>query len=214
MTLIKAKKIMELYGYKVLKLNENNYTTKANIFNEINKISTANTFIEKMLLCMYDRQEKDEKKIKNTTHKNFRGFNMADATVLSYLAEQFYETHKLTPAQYRLISSLLKKYHRQIFEILIELGIIKVKGRLYYFDNVAYNASEIGVKAQETAEDLLNVIKIYTLDEFVKEVIKQAEEDGGDISEDEMKYAKQIASDKYASGATITDAADAINYEI
>lgn len=214
MNLNEAKLIMEANGYKVEQLNEVNYTTKARMFAEIRKLSTANQFIEKMLLCMYNRQENDEKQNQITVHKNFRGFNQADAGTMSALAEQFYNTHRLTPVQYRLVKSLLAKYHRQVFDILQELDMIKVKGKLYYFDKNVYTASQIGAVADEAAQELIDTVKKYTLDTFTADAIKMAEEDGGVIDDEDAARAKTIASSMFASGETVEAAAAAINEEI
>lgn len=213
MTLKEALLITESNGYNVTKLNEVEYTTKAKMFGRIRTLSTANEFIEKMLLCMYNRQENDEKENRLSLHKNYRGFNQADAGTMSALAEQFYTTHRLTPAQYNLVKSLLKKYHRQTFEILQELDMIKVKGKLYYFDKNVYTASQIGVRADSAANELLDMVKIYTVDEFVKDAIKQAEEDAGALDDDELPKAKKLAADMFASGSSIIDAAAVINGE-
>lgn len=214
MTIEEATEIMNRYGYKVRRLDEVNYTTKPYIFREITRLSTANQFVEKLLLCMYNRQENDEKASRITVHRNFRGFNQADATTLSKLAEQFVETHTLTPVQYRLISSLLRKYHRQTFEIMRELGMIKVKGRLYYFDNEVYAQSQIDKKTTEAAIEMLDTVKEYDIESFTAAAIKRAEEDSGELDEEDIERAKTIASNIYSSGGTVQVAADIINQEI
>lgn len=213
MTIKEAKEIVKRAGLSYARLDEVNYTTKPHIFKEIHRLSTANQFIEKMLLCMYNRQENDERTARLTVHKNYRGFNQADASTLSSLAEQFVEHHSLTPAQYNLVSHLLKKYHRQVFDIMQELGMIKIKGRLYYFDNEVYSEGQIAEKIDDTAIQLLDMVEEFNIEDFIHFAIEHAEETGP-ISDDDLPRAKQIAADLFSTGMSVQDAGNAINDQL
>lgn len=213
-----AKRILRESGYRVKpaskSLNEVKFSNKAHVFKEINKLSTQDQFITKMLLCMYNRQVDSEKSSRATILKNFRGFNQADASILSYLAEQYIEFHQLTPVQYDIVKEMLSKYRRQMLDIMCELNLIKIDGRDYIFDDEIYNEKEIEEKVDDIAIDMLDMVDEFNVEDFVHFAIEHAEEAAGVLDEDDRKIAAKIATDMFYTGASVHTAADRINEEI
>lgn len=212
MNLTEALKIAKKYNFtafKKKKLNEDEqvkrFINKPSLFSEINKAAQTSKFIEEMLLSMYGRQEDDERKYRFTKYKNFRGFNQSDAGLMSYIAEQYIEHHKLTPEQYRVVSFTLRKYHSQIFDILKEQGIITQQGRFYYFDSRVYTEAQIEQKSDEIALNMLDEVPEFNEEDFAHFAIEHAEEEIN-ISGEDLKRARAIAFELYPTGCSVQEA--------
>lgn len=209
-----ARNILRKYGYIIKPLNEVQFSNKAHVFKEINKLSTQDNFIIKMLLCMYNRQVDNEKSSRSTVLKNYRGFNQADANILSYLAEQYIEFKKLTPMQCNIIKKMLAKYHRQLFEIMCELNLITIRGNTYIFDNEIYKEQDIEEKIDDFAIEMLDMADEFNVNDFIHFAIEHAEEENGILNDDELKHASSIAEEMFYTGASVQAAANRINEEL
>lgn len=59
-------------------------------------LTTNDKAVERAIVVLYNRQTNDEKRDKNTRHRNGRGFNGADARIGSYLAEWILKGNRLS----------------------------------------------------------------------------------------------------------------------
>jgi hypothetical protein len=75
--------------------------------------------LAELLICLYNRQTRDEQSSQYTTHLNSRGFNAYDAKFLSSVAEgSIRHGRSLTPGQCPPVRKALHKYTRQILHAL------------------------------------------------------------------------------------------------
>jgi len=79
--------------------------------------------VAKAIIQLYARQTADEQVTKDTKERNGRGFNSNDAPFLSDIAVKLprYNNH-MTPRQLAAARKMLRKYARQLLEIIEENG--------------------------------------------------------------------------------------------
>lgn len=81
-------------------------------------------FACKYLLVLYDRQTLDEKQIEQSTHQNQRGFNTADAPILSSIAEILRTGNTLLQSDKMAIGIRMPKYAQQLVPIVKDEELI------------------------------------------------------------------------------------------
>lgn len=84
------------------------------------RLSMDERFVLRALHLMFLRQTQDERVSQSTQHVNKRGFNVTDAKVLTDLATVYLSRKHLTHSQIQLAGRKLKKYSRQLLEIIHE----------------------------------------------------------------------------------------------
>ena len=70
------------------------------------------------LLRIYDRQTEDEKIHEETRDWNARGFTGVDAEILSSFVKNYKKYGKLTPKQMAIARNKMKKYWKQLLEVI------------------------------------------------------------------------------------------------
>lgn len=85
----------------------------------IKRLGESRKFVCRALILMYQRQTPDEQNIQSTTHTNHVGFNAADARLLTDLAQNLIK-RGLSDRQIDLAAKKLKKYHKQILQLISE----------------------------------------------------------------------------------------------
>src|ERR1019366_9001622 len=80
--------------------------------------------VYKMLQKLFERQTVDEQSAEFTKYVNGRGFNGADANVLSDIAKKSIQYQNLTVKQAALVARRLKKYAGQLEEIALEKQLV------------------------------------------------------------------------------------------
>lgn len=209
MQLDEALKIVKESGYEV---NEAVYQNVFNLNKKIKEYLENDKFIVVLLLGMYGRQESSEKMTRQTRFKNFRGFNQTDAGNLSFLAEKIENGEVLTRQELAFAKRRLQTYkNTQWLDVLTEMGYIEQKplpGR-----KVEYHFNESNFE-QATGVNLDSIVPEAEKD-FVAKAISLAETDNGVIDDEDLAYAKKIATELYYTGLiSPQDAADRINEEL
>lgn len=74
----------------------------------------ADDEVVKHLIFLYERQTDDELQNDSTRHANGKGFNGADAKILTSCAKFFLLRGFLTQKQRDTVAKRLKKYHKQL----------------------------------------------------------------------------------------------------
>lgn len=193
-------------------INEDTYKSTFDLNKKIKSYLGNDKFIVILLIGMYGRQESVEKLARQTRFKNFRGFNQTDAGNLSYLAEKIENGEILSKEELLFARHRLQTYkNTQWIDVLTEMGYIEKKtlpGRKieFYFNESNFET--------ETGIDLDSVVPTAEKD-FIAAALSLAEKDNGLLDDEDLKYAKKIASDLFYSGLiSPQDAADRINEEI
>ena len=152
-----------------------------------------------------------KKKNRQTSTKNYKGFNQTDASYLSVLAEKVENGETLTPRELKFIKLRLKTYKQtQWLDVLQELGYIEVKilpnrKKEFYFNEDAFKT--------DTGVELETVVPTGEQD-YVAAVLALAQNDKGILDDEDLEAAKRMAIQFYHSGLiSPQDAADKINEE-
>lgn len=104
--------------------------TVSEVFFHINSSDKALT---QAIIALYERQTSDEKVVKGTKYDNGRGFNIADAKLLSSYAQHAIKTGAVITGEWATEARCrLPKYRIQLVEIANERAVLKA----------AYNASK------------------------------------------------------------------------
>ena len=74
----------------------------------------------KYLLILYERQTLDEKVNEDTHHNNQQGFTIADAPVLTPIAENLRHGNAVTPTDRQQLTKRLPKYTNQLLPLVEE----------------------------------------------------------------------------------------------
>lgn len=209
MELNEALKIVKESGYEV---NEAVYQNVFNLNKKIKEYLENDKFIVVLLLGMYGRQESSEKMARQTRFKNFRGFNQTDAGNLSFLAEKIENGEVLSRQELNFAKRRLQTYkNTQWLDVLTEMGYIEQKplpGR-----KIEYHFNESNFE-NATGVSLSTIVPDAEKD-FVAKAISLAETDNGMIDDDDLAYAKKIATELFYTGLiSPQDAADRINDEL
>lgn len=80
-------------------------------------ILTNNVAMMRGLIAIYNRQTEDEKSAECTTHNNGRGFNGADAKILTSIVKFYFERHYISDKQKAIVRKKLMKYVGQLTKI-------------------------------------------------------------------------------------------------
>jgi hypothetical protein len=91
--------------------------SKEDIQNLLEKNDEA---VYKAMLRIYDRQTRDEQDAKDTQVWNSVGFTGTDAEIMSSFTESYKKWGKLTPKQMVIARKKMKKYWKQLLEIIRE----------------------------------------------------------------------------------------------
>lgn len=83
----------------------------------INLIEKNNTFVERCIVKIYERQTADEQETFNTNHNNGIGFSGADAGKMTYYAKYILTGRHLTGEHLETAKQRIKKYKKQLLEI-------------------------------------------------------------------------------------------------
>ena len=86
----------------------------------IRKIKTDDDSVKSFLLMLYGQQTADERRGRYTYSENRRGFNRADAPVLTSIADQLIKKRWLTWKQIEAARSRLIKYANQLSRLTQE----------------------------------------------------------------------------------------------
>ena len=86
-------------------------------------LETSNKAVVRAIKQLYARQTSDEQSTKTTRVANGRGFNAKDAPFLSDIARKLPRYNdQMTPKQTAVARKMLKKYWRQLLEVIEENG--------------------------------------------------------------------------------------------
>jgi hypothetical protein len=83
-------------------------------------IQEDNSWLERGILAVYSKQTQDEQKVKQARHRNGYGFNSADASYLSYVAEFLLSGRKLSGYNIEKARKRMLKYSGQLARIANE----------------------------------------------------------------------------------------------
>lgn len=214
MTLSEAKRIATRANLDFIK--EATYSGRSARFDVNRKIAeyiNNDKFVIAFLMGMYGRQEADEKMGRYTIHKNLRGFNQTDASLLSYYAEKIMNGEKLTPREMAQAKRTLMTYkNTQCLKVLQEIGYIqetKIRGQVAYIFNEDEFIENTGVNPEEVLPDAQQ-----SEADFIAKCITKAEEDNGVLDDEDLEGAKALAAELYHLGViSVQDVADKINEE-
>lgn len=81
------------------------------------KMATNDNWLYHGIVAIHNRQTSDEKVSQTTRHNNGRGFNSADANILSSFAEQIKARNSLSERQKYIARIKMPKYAGQLEEI-------------------------------------------------------------------------------------------------
>ena len=99
------------------------------------KIATDNRWLVRAILALYERQTEDEQRAESTDHRNDKGFNAADAPIMSSFAKQILDWRRsddrtyaspLSPRQLAVARRKLPKYAGQLARIAAERAAVAV----------------------------------------------------------------------------------------
>lgn len=83
-------------------------------------LQTNQTFLERALLELFQRQTEDERSYGDVIHRNYRGFSASHASVLTRYAKWLASGRHLTGTHLEKAKEILPRYRRQILDIIAE----------------------------------------------------------------------------------------------
>ncbi|MFW6047247.1 MAG: hypothetical protein ACOCP4_05625 [Candidatus Woesearchaeota archaeon] len=84
------------------------------------KLSKDQGWLERGVIALYRKQTEDEQGSKNTRHRNGKGFNIADAKYLSFIAEYLLSGNHLSGYHIEKVRNKMLKYSGQLARIANE----------------------------------------------------------------------------------------------
>lgn len=85
-----------------------------------NKLMTENSWVERSLIKLYEKQTLDEQRVKETKYQNKVGFNSSDSPYLSYCSQYVLSGRSLSGHHLEKCRGKLMKYWKQILGFIIE----------------------------------------------------------------------------------------------
>lgn len=86
-------------------------------------LEQSDAAVARGLTQLYARQTSAERNADTTVERNGVGFNSRDAKVLSDIARRLpYYNNRMTPRQISMVRGMIKKYWRQLLDIIAENG--------------------------------------------------------------------------------------------
>lgn len=86
-------------------------------------IQHRDKWLYRALMRLYSFQTEEERLSFTTKNHNNRGFNSADAKILTSFAEFYKKTGFLTPKQKQIARHKLAKYSKQLYEFVQSRGV-------------------------------------------------------------------------------------------
>ena len=88
------------------------------------KLATDNAWLVRGLLAIHAKQTDDEKRSHETRHDNDRGFNSADAPLMTSFVNQWNTRHWFSDKQMNRLRKTMRKYAGQLVRIAREKATI------------------------------------------------------------------------------------------